>query len=52
MNAALLTGALWVAILQNVLARRDPQLPILYMLIMVALIFLGGGRFSLDARLL
>ncbi len=51
-NAALLAGALWVAILQNVLTRRDPQLPILFMLIMVALIFLGGGRFSLDAKLL
>jgi hypothetical protein len=29
-----------------------PQLPILYMLIMVALVFLGGGRFSPDTKLL
>ena len=48
-NAALLAGTLCVAILQNVLARRDPQLAILYVLIMVALVFFGGGRFSLDA---
>ncbi len=51
-NAALLAGALSVAILQNVLARRDPQLAILYVLILVALVFLGGGRFSLDALVL
>jgi putative oxidoreductase len=51
-NAALLAGALCVAILQNVLARRDPQLAILYVLIMVALVFLGGGRFSVDALVL
>jgi len=50
-NAALLAGALCVAIVQNVLARRDPQLAILYVLILVALILLGGGRFSLDAKL-
>ena len=52
MNAALLAGALCVAIVQNVLARRDAQLAILYILIMVALILLGGGRCSLDAKLL
>jgi putative oxidoreductase len=50
-NAALLSGVLGVAILQNLLAARDPQLTILYVLIMVTLIFLGGGRFSIDARL-
>jgi len=51
-NASLLAGPLCVANLQNVLARRDPQLAILDMLIMVALVFLGGGRFSLDALVL
>jgi uncharacterized membrane protein YphA (DoxX/SURF4 family) len=50
-NAALLSGVLGVAILQNLLADRHPQLTILYVLIMVTLIFLGGGRFSIDARL-
>jgi len=49
LNAALLTGTLSVAILQNLLAGRDPQLAILYVLVLLSLIFLGGGRFSLDA---
>jgi len=49
LNAALLTATLSVAILQNVLAGRDPQLAILYVLVLVSLVFLGGGRFSLDA---
>jgi uncharacterized membrane protein YphA (DoxX/SURF4 family) len=52
LNAVLLAGALSVAILQNVLARRDPQLAVLYVLIMVALIFIGGGSFSLDAMIM
>ena len=50
-NAVFLTGVLSVAILQNLLAGRDPQLAILYSLIMGSMIFLGGGRFSLDAKL-
>jgi putative oxidoreductase len=50
-NAILLSGVLGVAILQNLLAGRDPQLAILYVLIIVTMIFLGGGRFSFDARL-
>ena len=50
-NAALLSGVLGTAILQNLLAGRDPQLALLYTLIIVAMIFLGGGRFSIDARL-
>jgi putative oxidoreductase len=50
-NALLLTGTLSVAILQNVLADRDPQLAIIYVLILVSMAFLGGGKFSLDARL-
>jgi uncharacterized membrane protein YphA (DoxX/SURF4 family) len=33
------------------LAGRDPQLAILYTVVTTSLIFLGGGRFSLDARL-
>lgn len=49
-NAVLLAGALSGAILQNLLARRDPQLAILYTLVIVSLVFMGGGRFSLDAR--
>jgi uncharacterized membrane protein YphA (DoxX/SURF4 family) len=50
-NAILLSGVLGVAILQNLLAGRDPQLAILYVLIIVTMIFLGGGKFSFDARL-
>jgi len=50
LNAALLVIVLSGAILQNILANRDPQLPILYTLIVLALAFMGGGRFSLDAR--
>ncbi len=50
-NAILLTATLSVAILQNIVAGRDPQLAILYVLVMASLAFLGGGKFSLDARL-
>src|SRR5437016_8834609 len=50
-NAILLFGALSGAILQNLLAGRDPQLAILYTLVVLTLAFMGGGRISLDARL-
>src|SRR6266853_6585179 len=50
LNAALLTGTLRVAILQNLLAGRDPQLAILYVIVLLSLVFLGGGRFSLKNR--
>ncbi len=51
LNAIVLTATLSIAILQNVLAGRDPQLAVLYVLVVVSMIFLGGGRFSLDAKL-
>ena len=51
-NAALLAGALSGAILQNLLSGRDPQLAILYTLVVATLILIAGGRFSLDARIL
>jgi putative oxidoreductase len=51
-NAALLLGALSGAILQNLLAGRDPQLAILYTLVVVTLALIGSGKFSLDAKLL
>ena len=50
-NAALLAGALCGAILQNLLASRDPQLAILYTLLVVTLVLLGGGKYSLDAQI-
>jgi putative oxidoreductase len=50
-NAALLVCALSGAILQNLLAGRDPQLAILYTLVVITLVFLGGGKYSLDARM-
>jgi len=50
-NALLLFGALSGAIFQNLLAGRDPQLAILYTLVVLTLAFMGGGRFSLDSRL-
>ena len=50
-NAILLFGALSGAILQNLLAGRDPQLAILYTLVVLTLAFIGGGRISLDAKL-
>ncbi|MEI9863888.1 MAG: DoxX family protein [Limisphaerales bacterium] len=50
-NAALLAGALSGAILQNLLAGRDPQLAILYTLVIVTLVFIGGGKYSLDNKL-
>jgi putative oxidoreductase len=49
-NALLLFGALSGAILQNLLAGRDPQLAILYTLVVLTLAFIGGGRISLDAK--
>jgi len=51
-NAALLAGALGGAVLQNVLASRDPQLAILYTLVVVTFVFTGGGKFSLDEKLI
>lgn len=50
-NAALLVCALSGAILQNLLAGRDPQLAVLYTLAVIALALMGGGKISLDARL-
>jgi uncharacterized membrane protein YphA (DoxX/SURF4 family) len=50
-NAILLFGALSGAILQNLLAGRDPQLAILYTLALLTLAFMGGGRISFDAKL-
>jgi len=50
-NALLLVGVLGVAIFQNLRAGRDPQLAILYTLVVIALAFIGGGKCSLDARL-
>lgn len=50
-NAALLLGALAGAVLQNLLADRDPQLAILYSLAVLTIVFVGGGRYSLDAWL-
>jgi putative oxidoreductase len=50
-NAALLLCALSGAILQNVLADRDPQLAILYSLVVLTIVSLGGGKYSLDAWL-
>ena len=41
LNALFLTGVLSVAILQNLLAHRDPQLAILYTLVVLAMMFLG-----------
>lgn len=51
LNAALLAGALGGAVLQNLLAGRDPQLALLYTSVALALVFTGPGRFSLDRRL-
>jgi uncharacterized membrane protein YphA (DoxX/SURF4 family) len=50
-NAVLLLGALSGAILQNLLAGRSPQLALLYIIVVISLIFLGGGKYSLDARI-
>ena len=50
-NAVLLLCALGGAILQNLLAGRDPQLAILYTLVVITIVFLGGGKYSLDAKL-
>jgi putative oxidoreductase len=50
LNAALLASALGGAILQNLLTGRDPQLAILYTLVVVILLLMGGGKYSLDAK--
>jgi hypothetical protein len=51
LNAALLTGTLSVAILQNALAHRDLQLAILCVIVTTSLIFLRGAQYSVDAKL-
>jgi putative oxidoreductase len=51
-NAALLVCALSGAILQNLLAGRDPQLAILYTISVITLVFIGGGKYSMDAKVL
>src|SRR5260221_7231958 len=51
LNAAVLSGVLGVAIAQNLGAHRDPQLAVLYTVLGVAVALIGGGRFSLDAKL-
>jgi uncharacterized membrane protein YphA (DoxX/SURF4 family) len=51
LSGAILTCVLGVAIAQNLLADRDPQLAILYTLTVAAFALIGGGRFSLDAKL-
>ncbi len=45
------SGSVAVAILQNLVSGRDPQLAVLYTLIVLTLALMGGGRFSLDAWL-
>ena len=50
-NAVLLLGALGGAILQNLMAGRSPQLAMLYILMVLTLAFIGGGKYSFDARL-
>lgn len=50
--AILLVGVLAGAIVQNLLAGRDPQLAVLYTLSVLTLSVWGAGRFSLDARFL
>ena len=51
-NAALLFCTLSGAILQNLLTGRDPQLAILYTITVTTLVLIGGGKYSLDARVL
>src|SRR5258707_3240447 len=46
-NAALLVGALSGAILQNLLAGPDPQLAVLYTVIVAGLALMRCGKFSL-----
>jgi len=50
-NAALPAAVLSGAVLQNLLSGRDPQLAVLYALVIVTLILMGGGKYSLDARM-
>jgi uncharacterized membrane protein YphA (DoxX/SURF4 family) len=49
LNAAVLTVTLRVAVLQNQTADRDPQLAVLYTLVVAALALGGGGRWSVDS---
>lgn len=51
LSAVALTAVLGVAILQNLLADRDPQLAFLYTAVVAAFAFIGGGRYSADAWL-
>jgi putative oxidoreductase len=49
-NAVLLTGVLFGAVAQNLLAGRDPQLALLYTILAITLALMGGGKLSLDAK--
>jgi len=51
LNAIMLTATLGVAILQNFWTGKDSELALLYALVTLSLSFLGGGKYSLDARL-
>lgn len=51
LNAAALTTVLGVAILQNLRTHRDPQLTVIYVLVVVAFVLIGGGPLSLDAKI-
>lgn len=50
-SSALLVVVLSGAIFQNLHAGRDPQLAVLYTLIALTLILLGGGRYTLSVLL-
>jgi putative oxidoreductase len=50
-SAAVLTGILCGALVQNLMSGRDPQVAGLYALVAVTFAVAGGGRYSLDAVL-
>jgi len=49
LDAAVLGAVLLGAVAQNLLARRDPQLAILYAMCVGLFGFIGGGPYSLDS---
>lgn len=50
-SAAVLTGILCGALVENLMSDRDPQIAGLYVLVAVTFAIGGGGRYSLDAVL-
>ncbi|MBE2214586.1 MAG: DoxX family protein [Opitutaceae bacterium] len=51
LNACLLAATMGVAIVQNLTTGSSPELAMLYAAILATVAMIGGGRYSIDARI-